>query len=636
MSDPHGASGIRPSADNGTLSPQPAALAGAPPEEFAAAVSAIASELHLEPLLERIVEQAARLLDARGGAISLLGETLEAPRLLTATHNLPPSLRSRSIPSSHGLMGQIIATRGPVIVERYERIDIPLPDQAFREYAPWIGVPIWRNGDIIGTFGIGLGDPLRHPRVEEVRLLDTLAHHAAIAIENALLYRDTRALGMAEERNRLARELHDTIAQTLVGLRLEIQSLLASADTGQLPSDMLPATLRRLDGLSERALDEMRRAIWALHPGPLEGTSLEDALNAAARGLVEEGIQGQVDVSGTRRTLSDQLASNLFLIAQEVLANVRKHARARSVRVSLAYHDTEIELAVQDDGRGFDPDGLAAPSASSGFGLLAIRDRVGHLGGRLSVSSAVGVGTRVRVHVPYEPPLSEPLRHSTRAPRPARSLRAAAPARVVLVDDHALVREGVGHILARYPEFEVVGEASNGHEALAMIEQLRPDIVLLDIQMPELGGLEVLKQLAVQRDRYREPRVIVLTMSAHDEIVFEAIRAGARGYLLKDGHPDDLVRALRTIHAGGSLIAPVAAGKLAEHLTDAARLTAREREVLLLVERGLRNKEIAGQMHISEKTVQFHLANLFGKLGVQSRVEAIRVARERGLLMSGT
>src|SRR4051794_34239776 len=132
---------------------QTALAATAPPEEFAAAVAAIASELNLEALLERIVEQAARLLDAQGGAISLVGETLEAPRLLTATHNLPPSLRSRSIPSNHGLMGQIIATRGPVIVERYELIDIPLPDPAFREYAPWIGVPIWRKGEIIGTFG---------------------------------------------------------------------------------------------------------------------------------------------------------------------------------------------------------------------------------------------------------------------------------------------------------------------------------------------------------------------------------------------------------------------------------------------------------------------------------------------------
>jgi DNA-binding NarL/FixJ family response regulator/signal transduction histidine kinase len=595
------------------------------PVEFSAVVASIAAELDLQPLLERIVEQATRLLGAAGGAISLVGAAVDAPRLLTATFGIPPAVRQRAIPGNQGLMGQVIAARGAVIVDDYGTIDRPLPDPAFHRLGPWVAVPIWRQGEIIGTFGIGMGQQDRQVGPAEVQLLETLAHHASIAIENALLYRESRMLAVSEERNRLAREMHDTVAQTLASLRLEVDALQAHAEAGA----TLRGRLERLATLAELASDDLRRAIWALQPAPLDRTTLEDALRGELRALADDGISGQVESDGEPRALSPFLRSNLFLIAREALANIRKHAGAERVRITLRYGERELGMTIQDDGRGFDPDSLAAPGLASGFGLYAIQDRVAELGGRVSVASAIDVGARIALAVPYELPLGTTERSIT--VRPAADARGVAPVRVALIDDHALIREGVRRALEQSSGFEVVGEASNGLDGLRLIDEVRPDIVLLDVRMPVMDGLEVVRRLAGREDA---PKVVVLTMAVHDEVVYEMIRAGARGYLLKDSHPDELLQALRTVQDGGSLIAPVAASRLAERLAVAAPLTAREREVLALVEHGLRNKEIAARLGVSEKTVQFHIANVFQKLGVQGRTEAVHVARQRGLLAS--
>lgn len=599
------------------------APAAVPPDAFHRAIAAIASAVDLEGLLERVIEQAVGLLGATGGAISLVGETIDAPRLLTATYRLPESLRSRSIPGSHGLMGHIIRARGPIVIQDYDSIDVPLPDPAFRENAPWVGVPIWRRGEIIGTFGIGFGDGSRRIGAGDVSVLEALAHHASIALENALLYRESRALGIVEERNRLAREFHDTIAQTLATLRLEAQSLVARVDAAR--DRDLGDGLRRIDAIAARALDEVRRAIWALQPAVLEGTTLDDALRTTLEGI-GGAIAGRVVTRGAPRRLDATVRSNLFLVAQEAITNARTHASPRSIVVTLEYRDADVELTIQDDGVGFDSTALPAGDAASGFGLTVMRERIGQLAGRLSVVSAIGVGTRVRAIVPYQLPLAA-IQPATATAHPAT---VAESVRVALIDDHALVRQGIRRVLEQDGAFRVVAEAGNGPDGLRVVAEERPAVVLLDVQMPGTTGIDVLRRI---RELPDPPAVIMLTVALHDEVVYDAVRYGARGFLLKDGNPEDLLAALRVVAAGGSLISPAAADRLASRLAGSSPLTAREREILTLVDQGLRNKEIAARLSISEKTVQFHVANLFDKLGVESRVEALRVARERGLVL---
>ncbi|GBD07851.1 Transcriptional regulatory protein DegU [Candidatus Thermoflexus japonica] len=205
--------------------------------------------------------------------------------------------------------------------------------------------------------------------------------------------------------------------------------------------------------------------------------------------------------------------------------------------------------------------------------------------------------------------------------------------RVLLADDHPAVRAGIRQFLERDPAIEVVAEAGNGEEALALIARHRPDIVLLDLRMPGLSGLEVLRRL---RTEHPEVRALVLTAYDDDPYVFAALRAGARGYLLKTTSPDDLIRGVRMVYAGRSVLDPGVAERLVEEWGrpeaggSPERLTERELEVLRLAARGLTNRAIGFQLGISERTVHSHLMNIFAKLGVNTRTEAVLKAIRLG------
>jgi DNA-binding NarL/FixJ family response regulator len=205
---------------------------------------------------------------------------------------------------------------------------------------------------------------------------------------------------------------------------------------------------------------------------------------------------------------------------------------------------------------------------------------------------------------------------------------AAEKARVLIVDDHALLRTGVANIINQEPDLHVVAEASNGLEALEAFELSHPDVILLDLRMPVMEGVE-----AVRRIRERDPRarVIVLTTYDTDEEISRALKAGAKAYVLKDIAADELVRCVRAVLAGKTYLAPAAAAKLAEGVMH-VQLTPRELAALRLMADGKANKEIANELGISARTVKTHLGHLFEKLGVASRTEAVKVATRRGLV----
>ena len=205
---------------------------------------------------------------------------------------------------------------------------------------------------------------------------------------------------------------------------------------------------------------------------------------------------------------------------------------------------------------------------------------------------------------------------------------ADVPARVLVVDDHALLRTGVANIINQEPDLRVVAEAGNGLEAIQAFDQHRPDVTLLDLRMPVMEGVE-----AVRRIRELDPRalVIVLTTYDTDDEIASALKAGAKAYVLKDISADELVSCIRKVLAGQTYLAPAAAAKLAEGVTR-VQLTPREMAALRLMADGKANKEIANELEISERTVKTHLAHLFEKLGVTSRTEAVKVATRRGLV----
>jgi NarL family two-component system response regulator LiaR len=206
--------------------------------------------------------------------------------------------------------------------------------------------------------------------------------------------------------------------------------------------------------------------------------------------------------------------------------------------------------------------------------------------------------------------------------------------RVLVADDHAIVRKGICALLATEPDIEVVGEAQDGEEALAVAQKAQPDVILMDLVMPSLDGLE-----AIRRIRTCQPkaRILVLTSFAGDDKVFPAIKAGALGYLLKDSGPEELVQAIEQVYRGQSSLHPSIARKVLRELSEAAErtpdtdpLTEREIEVLQLVARGRSNREISHLLTISEATVRTHVSNILAKLGLCSRTQAALYALREG------
>ncbi len=216
----------------------------------------------------------------------------------------------------------------------------------------------------------------------------------------------------------------------------------------------------------------------------------------------------------------------------------------------------------------------------------------------------------------------------------------AEPIRVLIVDDHAVVREGLRAFLQVQEEISVVGEAGDGHEAVQQAEACHPDVILMDLVMPRLDGVAAMREL---RTHVPHSRVIVLTSFLDDDRLLPAIQAGAAGYLLKDAEPAEIARAIRAAHAGKTIIDPSVASRLVQAIADGAGLparadllTRREREVLELIARGRSNKRIALELGISEKTVKTHVGHLLAKLGVSDRTQAALLAVQHGLVATGS
>jgi DNA-binding NarL/FixJ family response regulator len=202
------------------------------------------------------------------------------------------------------------------------------------------------------------------------------------------------------------------------------------------------------------------------------------------------------------------------------------------------------------------------------------------------------------------------------------------PIRILTVDDHPLLREGIAAVLGNQPDLSVVGEASNGYEAVERCRALGPDIVLMDLEMPDMSGVEAIRAI---RALFPQTHIIVLTAHGSDAEILGALNAGAAGYLLKDGLRRELVDTIRRVHAGKRGISPAVAQRIVEHQADDA-LTERELAVLVSVAAGNSNKIVADRLSISEETVKSHMRSILSKLGANDRTHAVTIAVKRGLI----
>jgi DNA-binding NarL/FixJ family response regulator len=208
--------------------------------------------------------------------------------------------------------------------------------------------------------------------------------------------------------------------------------------------------------------------------------------------------------------------------------------------------------------------------------------------------------------------------------------------KILIADDHPVVREGLIAMLSREGDFKVVGEAKDGVEAVNKAKELSPDVVLMDLRMPEMDGVEAMRQI---RPTMPDVKFIILTTYSDDDYIFSGIEAGARAYLLKDAPREDLFKAIRSVYRGESLIQPVVASKLLDRFSQLSRrtpsgeeLSVRELEVLCLMAKGAANKEISAELNIAQSTVKTHITNIFQKLGVNDRTEAVTQALKKGII----
>jgi signal transduction histidine kinase len=378
-----------PAASNGD--PQGRARAA-----MAAAVLSIAAQRSVDDVLQQLVEAGRELTDARYAALGVpVGEGGFAS-FITSGMSAAQLDALGELPRTHGLLGTMLEQAEP-----YRTDDI----RTDPHYSGWpeahplmrsfLGVPILLGEEVIGAFYLTEKRGRRHERFDDddLELIQALAPHAAVAIENARLFERSRELSILEERNRLARELHDSVTQTMLGAAVTAEAALRALDRDDERARDLVAQVAEL---VRGAMGELRALVFELRPAELEQDGLAPALRKHADVLARvHGVPIVVDALCDRR-LEPRTEQALFRIAQEALGNAVKHAGATSVSVRLALQDDAVSLRVRDDGCGFDP---AAARRRGRLGLVSMRERAERLGGTLLVETAPGAGTTVRLDV---------------------------------------------------------------------------------------------------------------------------------------------------------------------------------------------------------------------------------------------
>lgn len=333
-------------------------------------------------------------------------------------------------------------------------------------------------------------------------------------------------LAEQRERRRIAMLLHDNLQQLLVGAKFRVSALERSPDADTRQSGAA------INALLDEAIQSSRSLTAEISPPILYDQGLAPALRWLVGWLAQKhGLAVEINSEPIPAGLAEDMNVLLFESVREILFNIVKHAGVREARVDIRCADGILQIAVTDRGRGFEHDSARAAAArGGGFGLFSIRERLGLLGGEVSIHSALGHGTCVTLSAPVS--LVSPLQ----AYGPSRQVR------VLVVDDHPVMREGLMRLLSNEPDMEVVGEASDGHAAIDFATRLNPDVVLMDVNMPGMGGIESTRLI---RSRLPHVKVVGLSMMDGDEVSQAMLAAGASAHLSKGGATGDIVSAIR-------------------------------------------------------------------------------------------
>ncbi|EOQ15721.1 hypothetical protein KQ3_05172 [Bacillus cereus B5-2] len=415
---------------------------------------------------------------------------------------------------------------------------------------------------------------------------------------------------LLEERDRLSKDLHDTMGHSYNSIIMGMETLRTELKTKE--------GEQKLDSLLQLACNSMEEVRMYLHQMDLPQEML--SLAATLQQLTEEfekhaRVNVRTRIIGEEYTVSKQSKLTMYRSLQESLTNAVRHGHSTEIIMSLHFEPQQIRLDVQDNGCGVE-------EWKDGFGLTAMKERVSQLQGRVIVYSKKGEGTLISCVLPRLVQLSN------------------EPIRLCIVDDHSFIRESLHTILDGQDGLQVVGMAEDGEQAVELCERLKPDLVLMDLEMSKLNGIRVTK---IIKGKWPDIRVLILSTFQDTKRAKEIIRNGADGYLLKSIDSRELAESIRLIYRGGKMIDQDLFHKMwdgndeeesVELKSDGKEygLTKRELEVLNLLSQGIRYKTIASKLYLSNGTVRNYASTLYDKLEVKNREEAVQKARDTGLL----
>jgi PAS domain S-box-containing protein len=438
------------------------------------------------------------------------------------------------------------------------------------------------------------------------------------------------------ERRRIADGMNAEVSQRLA----ELHSRLSTAHEHNDPTALSTLVADSLELVSQ-IQDNAHALTFELSPPILHDMGFVSALEWLAGHVTSRhGISVEFIDDGQPKQMSNEMRILLYHSTRELLINIVKHARATHAELHLARRGDSIELTVEDDGRGFDPASIDQDDDErAGFGHFTISERLRHLGGQLVINSAPGAGTRVILRAPLaaEPDSSHPQLLARAHPGLRQRPEAHPEIRVLLADEHEVLRDGLKALLSDHAGLEVVAEAGDGLRAVELALRHRPDVVILDASLPGLDGSETTRRILAERP---ETRVIALSSHSEHHWIRDMLKAGAVGYLLKDAEPADLINAIRSAHSALRCFSQLAFATIIadfiryDELTIAdkqALLSRREREVLGLIADGLATKEIARRLDLSVKTIETYRRRMLDKLNLDNIADLTKYAIQEGL-----
>ena len=462
------------------------------------------------------------------------------------------------------------------------------------------------------------------------------------------------------ERNRIARELYDEVSQPLTGLRFLLDMV------GQVPPETAAIKLVEVQTLADDLMQRVAMLSHRLRPVMLDYLGLIPTLLWY---FEQYSAQSQVHVTfkhaDVETRMQPELETAIYRIVQEALNNIAQHAGVSDAYILLQASKNTLYLVIEDGGIGFAVDSVM--NSGVAIGLSEMFERARALEGQLAIESRLGLGTRITATLPLVVKQIEATVPSTAAPairspaqlqqsafiRQGNSALTQVPSKegthhrhhapgitIVLVDSHDIVCQGLKALLEMKSGFSVIGEADNGLDAADLVEKLQPDVLLLELMLPGLSGLDVTRQV---RQRSPNTKVLMLSTQTHGAYVQEALRNGAAGFALKSSSVTELLQAVQDVASGRHYLSPLLSQQAIEFYgkeasaEDAAAdpyrsLTDREREIFHLAAEGYKNAELADRLSISPRTVETHRANLMRKLGLRTQTDLVRYAIRRGIL----